>query len=137
MMAFLRNHPAVLFILLPVILFVSVLELPPDEFILAMVLLLFGLAITGIPIAQKHRRAYLRGQTTKATCLRNILLEYNCVLCAMAVAGLLGRTIAELATGQVSDGTLRFVAGLLIALSVGIVVGIFARRAWVKILRFY
>lgn len=96
--------------------------------LLGMIFLLFGL-VTGIYIAvKKHRGAYLQGRISLARAVRNICFETGSILLAVTLAGELGRSAAQFATGQIGHELTRIIAGVVIGLLVGTIVGLFVKQ---------
>ena len=64
------------------------------------------------------------------------MLEISGGFLVMLLAGLLGRSAAEVATQQISNGLIRLIAGILVGLLVGVSVGAVANktlRRWVQV----
>lgn len=120
--------------LLLVVLFFARL-FPAAGLILGVTFLLFSLIIASLAVIGKHREAYRQGQITRAIFIRNIFVEILGVLIAMALAVLLGRYIAQIATEHINNALTKFIAGILIGLLVGIGVSILVKHAWGRIVK--
>lgn len=120
--------------LLLVVLFFARL-FPAAGLILGVTFLLFSLIIASLAVIGKHREAYRQGQITRAIFIRNIFVEILGVLIAMALAVLLGRYIAQIATEHINNALTKFIAGILIGLLVGIGVSILVKHVWGRIVK--
>jgi len=60
--------------------------------------------------------------------MRNVLIETAGLLLATVLAGLLGRSIAQIATQQISNDLIKLAAGIATGLLVGIGVGVLMQR---------
>ncbi len=120
--------------LLLVVLFFARL-FPAAGLILGVTFLLFSLIIASLAVIGKHREAYRQGQITRAIFIRNIFVEILGVLIAMALAVLLGRYIAQIATEHINNALTKFIAGILIGVLVGIGVSILVKHAWGRIVK--
>lgn len=120
--------------LLLVVLFFARL-FPAAGLILGVTFLLFSLIIASLAVIGKHREAYRQGQITRAIFIRNIFVEILGVLIAMALAVLLGRYVAQIATEHINNALTKFIAGILIGLLVGIGVSILVKHAWGRIIK--
>ena len=60
--------------------------------------------------------------------MRNVLIETTSLLLAMVLAGLLGRSIAQIATQHISNDLIKLAAGIATGLLVGIGVGVIMQR---------
>jgi len=98
-------------------------------------LLLLSLAMAVSSVLKKHKEAYLQGKITRAIFVRNISLEIFGILLAMALAGLLGRHIAQIATEHINNALTRLITGILIGLLAGIGVSILVKYTWGQIVK--
>jgi hypothetical protein len=103
---------------------------------LMLILLLFSIVLAFASVIVKNRKAYLQGMVTFTTLIRNSILEIACILLTMMVAGWFGRSIALMATRQISDELIRLVVGIMIGLFVGGVVGIIVQQLGERFLKF-
>jgi len=102
---------------------------------LGILFLLLSFLIASVAIVRKQRESYLQGGLTRGAFLRHIVLEITGAGLAMVLASLLGRTIAGMATSQISNDLIKLVAGILIGLTMGIIVGILVNKAWRRLVR--
>ena len=109
--------------------------IPAAGRILWIILLLYGLAITSYMIVKKHREEYLQGNISRAIFVRNVFLEITGVLLTMILAAILGRYLVILATSQMRHDIIRFITGIMIGLSVGIVVGISIKQLSLRLVK--
>jgi hypothetical protein len=121
--------------LLLLVLLLSMWLFPSATFALGIALIVTSLSIAIFAIFRKHGTTYRQGKLTRSEFLRNILLDISGILLAVTLAGLLGRTIAEIVTQPISNDLGRLIAGIFIGLLVGIGVGVFVNRAWGRFVR--
>ena len=84
---------------------------------------------------QKQMQLFREKPTGRFRLVLNVLLEIMGILLAMALAGLLGRYIAQLGTAQISNDLTKMVAGIVIGLLAGMGMGIVVTRTWGKLVR--
>ena len=94
-----------------------------------------SIAMTIFAVLQKHKNLYREKPTSKIKLMRTLLFEIPGVLIAMALAGLLGRTIAQIVTQQISNDLIRFAAAIATGLLVGIGVGIVMQHIWGRFIK--
>ena len=94
-----------------------------------------SIAMTIFTVLQKHKHLYRGKLTSKIKLARTILFEILGVLIAMALAGLLGRTIAQIVTQQISNDLISFAAAIATGLLVGIGVGILLQSTWGRVIK--
>ena len=135
MLTWLNKHFAVIALLLIVVLLAAAWFVPTTARVLSMVLLAFIFSVTTGMIVQRSREGYLQGKLSRPVFLRSVALEITGVLLAMLLAAWIGNQIASLATGQITDALMRFVAGVLVAFLAGIGIGIFVKKAWNHVLK--
>ena len=87
-----------------------------------------GMAISAIVAEQK--KAYREKRITRTRMILNVLSEITLILLAMTSAALLGRWIAEIATQQIGNQLIRFIAGMVISLLAGMGVGFLVKQTW-------
>ena len=87
-----------------------------------------GLAISAIVAEQK--KAYREKHITRTKLVLNVLSEITLILLAMLSAALLGRWIADIATQQIGNQLIRFIAGMVMGLLAGMGVGFLVKQAW-------
>lgn len=127
---FLRKYSTLISILLIPILFISGWLFPSAGMLLLILSLSFGLFINSLMIVKKHKEVYSQGGISRIVFIRNVSLEILGILLAMILASLLGRYVAEVATRQIDNGLIKFIASVLIALLVGVAVGMLLKRTW-------
>ena len=86
-------------------------------------------------IVKKHRKSYLEGKITRGVFVRNVAFEILGILLAMALAGLLGRYVAQAVTAQIFNNPAKFILSILIGLLTGTGIGILATRTLGRILK--
>ena len=102
---------------------------------LGIAFLLLSFLIASLAVLEKHKNAYRKGEITRQIFIRNAVLEISGGFLVMLLAGLLGRSAAEVATQQISHDLIRVIAGIAVGLLVGISVGAVANnrlRRWVQ-----
>jgi hypothetical protein len=130
MTAFCRKYSTIILILLLVTLLVLARLFPSAGLKLGIVFLLISFFIASLAVLEKHKEAYRLGSITRGVFIRNAALEITGAGLAMALAGLLGRYAAQVATQQIGDDLIRIIAGMIVGLLVGISVGGVARKTW-------
>jgi len=130
MTALLKKHSTIILISLLIMLLVLAWLSPSARLGLEMIFLLASLCITSLVAIEKHQETYAQGKVTRSIFIRNGVLEITGILLVMVLAGLLGRSMAEVATRQISGGLARVAAGILVGLLVGMGVGAPAKRIW-------
>jgi len=130
MATFFRKYSTPILFFLLVTLLILAWLFPSAGLILGIIFLLFSFFIASSAVLEKHREAYRQGKIRRSIFIRNVLLEGTGILLAMALAGLLGRYVAEVATRQIDSELTRVVAGIMVGLLVGMGVGTFARKTW-------
>lgn len=98
-------------------------------------LLLVGLVIASVSVFKKHRDTYHQGKITRGVLVRNVSVEIFGILIAMTLAGLLGRTIAQISTEQINDDSIKLIAGIVIGLLAGMGVGVLVKRMWGRLVQ--
>lgn len=116
--------------LLILVLILSVFLFPIATPTLGIGLIVISLSIALFSIFRKHRTAYQQGRLTRATFVRNTFLDVFGILLAMALAVLLGSYLAGLVTRPISSDSTRLLAGIIVALPVGLGVGFFVNWTW-------
>ena len=101
---------------------------------LGLIIVLSGLIATSYMIVRKQRESYLQGKISRTVLIRNVCIEITGILIALILAGLLGRTFAEMLTQSMSNDLIRLIAGIVIGLLVGIAVGAFIKWGWTKLM---
>ena len=107
---------------------IAVWQFPSARLMLFMILLLFSVARAIASVIAKHREAHLQGRITSVIFVRNVLIETAGLLLAMILAGLLGRSIAQIVTQHISNDPIKLAAGIATGLLVGIGVGVLMQR---------
>jgi hypothetical protein len=105
---------------------------PSAGFFLGIIFLIFSFFITGAAVIAKHREKYRQGKITRRVFLRTVALEITGIWLAMILAGLLGRTLAEVATQYITHELTRLFAGIAIGMLVGVGIGLLVRQIWVQ-----
>ena len=94
-----------------------------------------SIAMTIFAVLQKHKNIYRERPTSKINLVRTMLFEIIGVLIAMALAGLLGRTIAQVVTQQINNDLVRFATGITIGMLVGLAVGVLMQHTWGRFIK--
>jgi ABC-type transport system involved in cytochrome bd biosynthesis fused ATPase/permease subunit len=133
MIALLRKYPTISLVLFLIILLILAWLFPPLGLLLGVIFLLFTLVIASFTIVRKHEEAYHRGEISRIVFIRNVILEILGILFTMAFASLLAKYLAEIATKQIYNDFIKFMAGLCLGLFVGLAVGVFIQRVLKKV----
>jgi hypothetical protein len=123
MTAFFKRHSTLILILLLVTFLVLSWTIPAERLFFGITFVFFSVLVGSAAILGKYDEAYRDGKITRAVFIRKAALEIGGTLTIMLLAGLLGRYVAVLATQSIDDDILRVIAGLAVAVLVGIVVG--------------
>jgi hypothetical protein len=94
-----------------------------------------SVAMTIFSVVQKQKILQRENPTSGIKLARSILFETIGILIAMALAGLLGRYIAQIVTQQISNDLIKFTASIATGLLVGIGVGIVLERTWGRFIK--
>ena len=121
--------------LLILVLILSIFLFPIATPALGMGLIVISLSIALFSIFRKHRTAYQQGRLTRAAFVRNMFLDVFGILLAMALAVLLGSYLAGLVTLPISSDSTRLLAGIIVALPVGLGVGFFVNWTWGRLIK--
>lgn len=117
------------------ILLIALLLVPGWAGAITSIALFISFAIAIFFVLQKQMKLYREKPTSRIKLARNILLESMGVLLAMVLAGLLGRTIAQIGTAQISNDLTKLIAGIVIALLAGMGVGFLVKRTWERLVK--
>ena len=110
-------------------------QFPASMRVISVIFLSVSLAVAFSFIIKKHREAYLQNKITRGVFVRNVLVEITGILLAMALAGLLGRIVAQFMTAQISNDLTNFSASIIIGLLAGTGIGIFVKRTWERLVK--
>ncbi len=135
MTTFFKNHSTIMLISLLLMLLVLAWIFPSAGLKLGIAVLLLSFLTASLAVLEKHKNAYRKGEITRQIFIRNAVLEISGGFLVMLLAGLLGRSAAEVATQQISHDLIRVIAGIAVGLLVGIIVGAVANktlRRWVQ-----
>ncbi len=127
---FLKKYFVLITILFLLLLALSAWKFPSAAPVIGILFLVFSLGIAVSSVIAKHRAAYQEGRLTRFTFARNVCLDVFGILLAMVFAALLGRYVAELVAQQIDGALLRFAAGMLVGVVIGIGVGLLVRQLW-------
>jgi len=130
MLTLVLTYWPVLSIVLILLLFLVSLFAPGWAGATAGIVVLLSLGMAIYSVVQKQMRLHREKPIGRTRLILNILSEIIGITLAMAFAGLLGRYIAEIATGRISNDLAKLIAGIGIGLLVGICVGVLVRRTW-------
>jgi hypothetical protein len=136
MIATVRKFSTASFALFLLTFLILVWLIPSMGSTLAIIFLLLSLTIAGFNIFEKHSKAYFHGHLSRITLLRNITLDITIIILTIVFAGLLGNYVAKIATRQLDNALIQFVASVIIGLLVGIWVGVAMKRIRDRFSRF-
>ena len=117
------------------ILLIALLFAPGWASAITSIVLFISFAIAIFFVVQKQRKLYQEKRTSRVKLARNVLFESTGILLAMVLAGLLGRTIAQIGTTQISNDLTKLMAGIVIALLAGMGVGFLVKRTWGRLIK--
>ena len=130
-----KKYLPIIFVTLLLAIIIFLWQYPSFTSALGIAFLLFSLAAAISSIFKKQREAYLQSKITRGAFMRNVLLEIFGILLAMALAGLLGRYIAEIAIKPIHSDLTKLIAGIVIGLLVGLGLGIIVIRTWGRLVK--
>lgn len=128
MTAFFTKHSTVILMSGLVILLILAWIFPSAGLKLGITFLLLSFLIASLAVLEKHKKAYVKGEITRGVFIRNAVLEISGGFIIMILAGLLGRSAAEIATQQIGNDIIRLIAGIMVGLAIGLGVGILAKK---------
>jgi hypothetical protein len=128
MTAFFKRHSTFILISLLVTFLVLSWMMPSERLFFGITFVLFSFLVGSAAILVKHQESYYHGKITRAVFIRNTVVEIGGTLTIMLLAGLLGRYVAQIVTQPIGDDFLRVIAGLVIAMFVGLGVGVLAKK---------
>jgi len=135
MTAFFRKHSTPILFCILLTLLVLAWRFPWAGLRLGIIFLLFSLVAGSLAVLEKHRQAYRQGKITRGVFIRNAVLEITGILLAMALAALLGRPLAALATQSIGNGIIRVIAGILVGLLAGLGIGFVVKQTWGRLVK--
>ena len=121
-----RFIPIVMFL----IILVSVLYFPKNSGGAVVIVIFISLAIAISSIFKKHKKTYLEGKITRGNLIRNVSLEILGILLAMILAGLAGRTLAQIVTSPIANELTKLITGIVIGIFVGVIIGLLVKKTW-------
>lgn len=128
MTTFLKNHSGKILLSMLLVLLILAWIFPSWGLRLGVTFLLVTFFLTSWLVVDKHREAFRNGQITRGRFIGNAAVEISGTWLVMLLAGLLGRTVAEIATRPLENDLVRVLAGLGVGLVVGLVLGVFAKK---------
>ena len=117
----------VLSILIIFTLFITAWRMPQAGMALGLIFLFFCLTATSYTIINKNRKAYLQGKIHLSVSIKNTCLEIAAILLTMALAGLAGRYLSTMATGNINSHPIKLITGIGIGILVGWAIGLLIR----------
>ena len=117
------------------ILLIASLVVPGWAGALTSIVLFISFAIAIYSVVQKQIKLYREKSTSRVKLAWNVLFEIMGVLLAMVLAGLLGRTIAQIGTAHINNELTKLIAGTLMALLAGMGIGTLATRTWGRLIK--
>jgi hypothetical protein len=124
-----------LLILLFMSMVVALWKFPLATPIIAIAFLLVGVVVAISAIIKKHRESYHQGKITLGVFVRNVSVEVLGILLAVALAGLLGRFIAQMALEQIHHDSIKLIGGIIIGMLAGMSIGVLVKRTWGRLVK--
>jgi hypothetical protein len=121
-----------LFIVLSVLIIFTLLitsQVSTAGIALSWIFLLFCLVATSYSIVKKHKKLYQLAKIPLSISIRNICLEIAAILLAMALAGVIGRYLSELASVAINNTLDEFITEIGIGLLAGWAIGLVIKNA--------
>ena len=117
------------------ILLIALLVVPGWAGALTSIVLFISFSIAIYSVVQKQIRLFREKSTSRVKLAWNVLFEIMGVLLAMVLAGLLGRTIAQIGTAQINNELTKLIAGIVMALLAGMAIGTLVTRTWGRLIK--
>ena len=117
------------------ILLIGSLVVPGWAGALTNIVLFISFSIAIYSVVQKQIKLFREKSTSRVKLAWNVLFEIMGVLLAMVLAGLLGRTIAQIGTAQINNELTKLIAGIVMALLAGMAIGTLVTRTWGRLLK--
>ena len=130
MTAFFRRHSTFILLSLLVTMLALAWIYPSEGLFLGITFLLFSFLAASLAVLDKHRQAYQDGRVGRGVFIRRAVLEISGTFTIMALAGLLGRYAAGVATQQLGNGLIQVAAGLGVGLAVGLGLGTLVKKTF-------
>lgn len=128
MTAFITKHSTIVLMSGLLTLLILAWVFPSAGLRLGIAFLLLSFLIASLVVLEKHKKAYRGEAITRNVFIRNGALEISGTFLVMLLAGLLGRSAAEVLTQQIENDPVRLIAGIGVGLTVGIGVGTLAKK---------
>lgn len=128
MTAFFKKHSTLILISLLLTFLVLSWSIPAERLFFGITFVFLSFLVGSAAILGKYDEAYRNDKITRLVFIRKAALEIGGTLTIMLLAGLLGRYVAVVATQSIGDDILRVIAGLAVAVLVGIGVGFPAKK---------
>ena len=94
------------------------------------ILIFLIVAMSLFGVVRNQTKLHREKRINRITLVRNVLYEVMGILLAMILAFVIGRYITEIATGQIGNDLIRFIAAIVISLLAGMSVGFLVKRTW-------
>jgi hypothetical protein len=107
---------------------------PARGLLLGILFLALCFSVAGLAVLDRHRQAYRLGKVTRGAFIRNATLDLTGTWLAMLVAALVGNYAARIVTQPIDHDLGRLLAGVAVALVVGLVIGTLAKKTWGRLL---
>ena len=117
------------------ILLIASLVVPGWAGALTNIVLFISFSIAIYSVVQKQIKLFREKSTSRVKLAWNVLFEIMGVLLAMVLAGLLGRTIAQIGTAQINNELTKLIAGIVMALLAGMAIGTLVTRTWGRLIK--
>jgi hypothetical protein len=135
MTTLLTKHSTLIILSLLAALLALAWAFPSQGLLLGICFLVLCFSIAGLAVLHRHRQAYRLGRVTRAMFIRNAALDLTGTWLAMLAAALAGNSVAWVVTRPIDHDLARLVAGVAVALVVGLAVGTLAKKTWGRLLR--
>ena len=128
MIAFFKNHSTLIFVLLLLTMLLLTWLFPSSRLLIDSAFLLVSLVLASLVVVGKNRESYQQGKLTRGAFVGHSLFDVFSVLLAMAAAGWLANSVAQILMAQ-AGGDVRTMAAVLAAsLLAGISIGMLMKR---------
>ena len=128
MTTFLKDRSTLIFVLLLLAMLILTWLFPSSRFLIEAAFLLASLALASLVVVGKNRQSYRHGKLTRGAFVGHSLFDVLSVLLAMAAAGWLANSVAQILVARVGSDVRTMAAVLATSLLAGVSVGMLMKR---------
>ena len=128
MTAFFKRHSTLILVSLLITFLVLSWIIPSERLFFGITFVFFSFLVASAAILARHYDAYRNGKITRGVFVRKSIVEITGSGLIMLAAGLLGRYVAGIVAQPIDQDLIRVIAGLVVAVAVGVGVGLLAKK---------